>query len=221
MSTDPNPFANRLTAVRHQLEARGLRRTDLAADPIEQVQRWWADAVAAGLGQPEALALATADEDGRPSVRFVLVRGLDQRGLAFFTNHESRKGRELDANPWASGVLAWHGMGRQVRVTGPVVRASAADADAYWATRSRSSQLAAWASPQSAVVPDRDALEMRFAAEEERWEGREVERPPNWGGYRLVPAEVEVWQGRADRFHDRFRYERVADGGWRIDRLGP
>jgi pyridoxamine 5'-phosphate oxidase len=138
----------------------------------------------------------------------------------FFTNHESRKGRELDANPWAAGVLTWHAIGRQARVGGPVERVSAAEADAYWATRARGSQLAARASPQSAPVADRAALDALFATEEERWAGGPVPRPDRWGGYRIVPDEVEVWQGRRDRFHDRFRYERVASG-WRLDRLGP
>jgi pyridoxamine 5'-phosphate oxidase len=217
----PEDVSDRLAAVRSEHARRGLRRSDLAPDPIVQLRRWWDHAVEVGLHQPDALALATADPGCHPSVRFVLLRGLDQRGLVFFTNHESRKGRELDANPHASGVLAWHAIGRQARVAGPVERVDGAEADAYWASRARGSQLAAWASPQSEVVADRDELERRFATEERRWEGRGVDRPARWGGYRIMPTEVEVWQGRDDRFHDRFRYVPVADGGWRIERLGP
>jgi pyridoxamine 5'-phosphate oxidase len=212
---------DRLAAVRAELAREGLRRRDLAADPIEQLRRWWSHAAAVGVPEPEALALATADEAARPSVRFVLLRGLDERGLVFFTNHGSRKGRELDANPYASGVMAWHPIGRQARVSGPVERVAAAEADAYWSSRARGSQLAACASPQSEVVPDREELDRRFATEEERWVGRPVERPARWGGYRIMPVEVEVWQGRSNRFHDRFRYSRVARGPWRIDRLAP
>jgi pyridoxamine 5'-phosphate oxidase len=222
--------SDRLAAVRAGLQRQGLCRSALAPDPIVQVQRWWDHATEVGVHQPEALALATADGEGRPSVRFVLVRGLDERGLVFFTNHESRKGRELQANPYGAGVLAWHTIGRQARIGGPVEPVGAAEADAYWASRARGSQLAAWASPQSEVVADRAELDRRYAAEEQRWAGRPVERPERWGGYRIVPTEVEVWQGRGDRFHDRFRYELVVDGDgraagdpgrWRIARLGP
>jgi pyridoxamine 5'-phosphate oxidase len=217
--------SDRSAEVRAEHERVGLHRADLAADPIAQLRRWWQHAAAVGVHLPEALALATAGVDGRPSVRFVLMRGLDERGAVFFTNEESRKGRELDANPWAAGVLAWHAVGRQARLAGPVERASEAEADAYWASRPRDSQLAAWASPQSEVVADRAELERRFEAEAQRWEGRSVDRPARWVGYRIVPAEVEVWQARGARFHDRFRYELVAeDGGpphWRIERLAP
>jgi pyridoxamine 5'-phosphate oxidase len=220
MTAGPD-LTDRLAEVRAALARDGLRRQDLAAEPIAQLQAWWDHAVKVGVPEPEALALATADVAARPSVRFVLLRGLDDRGLVFFTNHESRKGRELDANPYASGVMAWHTIGRQARVAGPVERVPRAEADAYWATRARGSQLAAWASPQSEVVADRAELDRRFAAEEERWLGRPVERPARWGGYRIVPVEVEVWQGRLNRFHDRFRYARVAPGRWALDRLAP
>jgi pyridoxamine 5'-phosphate oxidase len=220
MSSDVD-VTDRLAAVRAGLAREGLRRRDLGADPIGQLRRWWDHAVTVGVPEPEALALATADGAARPSVRFVLLRGLDERGLVFFTNHGSRKGRELDANPYASGVMAWHPIGRQARVSGPVERVPAAEADVYWASRARGSQLAACASPQSEVVADRAELDRRFATEEERWADRPVERPGNWGGYRIRPDEIELWQGRFNRFHDRFRYSRVADGPWRIDRLAP
>lgn len=221
MSGDPSVAADHLAAVRSENERRGLRRADLVADPVEQVRHWWDEAAGHGLYQAEAMALATADGRGRPSVRFVLVRGLDRRGLLFHTNRQSRKGRDLGANPRAEGVLAWHPLGRQARISGPVEQVAEAESDAYWATRARGSQLAAWASPQSEAVASRDELDRRYRSEQERWEGRDVERPPHWGGYRLVPDEVEVWQGRRDRFHDRFRYCREAGGCWRVERLAP
>lgn len=212
---------DRLAAVRAALAGDGLRRRDLLDDPIAQLQAWWDHAVGVGVPEPEAMALATADVAARPSVRFVLLRGLDERGAVFFTNHRSRKGRELDVNPYAAGVMAWHAIGRQARVSGPVERVSPEEADLYWSSRARGSQLAACASPQSAEIADRAGLERLFATEEERWAGRPVERPEHWGGYRIVPEEVELWQGRRDRFHDRFRYARVAPGRWAIARLAP
>jgi pyridoxamine 5'-phosphate oxidase len=214
-------LTDRLAAVRAELAQAGLRRSDLLDDPVKQLQVWWDHAVRVGVPEPEAMALATADIAARPSVRFVLLRGLDERGLVFFTNHTSRKGRELAANPWAAGVMSWQAIGRQARVAGPVERVADADADAYWASRARGSQLAALASPQSAPVPDRDELDRLFATEEERWADRPVDRPDRWGGYRIVPVEVEVWQHRANRFHDRFRYARVARDTWKLDRLAP
>jgi pyridoxamine 5'-phosphate oxidase len=219
--TTASDLTDQLAAVRAGLAREGLHRRDLAEDPIQQLQRWWEHAIRVGVPEPEAMALATADADAHPSVRFVLLRGLDERGLVFFTNYESRKGQEIEANPFASGVMAWHAIGRQARVSGPVERVAEGEADAYWASRARGSQLAACASPQSDVVADRAELDRRFATEEERWAGRPVIRPAGWGGYRIVPTEVEVWQGRFNRFHDRFRYALVADGSWHIDRLAP
>ncbi len=194
---------------------------DLPSDPIALVQRWFADAQAAGVEQHDAVTLATATPDGRPSARAVLLKGIDQRGFAFFTNYESRKARELNANPHAALVLLWIPLHRQVRVGGRVERLSAEESDAYFATRSRGSQLGAWASPQSRPLADRGELEARWAALDERWAGDAVPRPPHWGGYRVVPDEIELWQGRANRLHDRFRYLRVPDGGWSRERLAP
>jgi len=198
-----------------------LTEHDLLPDPIALAQRWFADAQAEGIEQADAMTLATATPDGRPSARAVLLKGIDARGFAFFTNYDSRKGRELDANPHAALVLLWIPLQRQVRVAGSVVRLDAEESDAYFATRPRGSQLGAWASAQSRPLPDRAELERRWEALGERYGGEAVPRPPHWGGYRVEPEEIEVWQGRANRLHDRFAYTRTADGGWTHVRLQP
>ncbi len=198
-----------------------LTEDDLLPDPIALVRRWFADAEAAGIEQHDAMTLATATPDGRPSARAVLLKGIDARGFAFFTNYESRKARELDANPHAALVLLWIPLQRQVRVVGTVERLGAEESDAYFGTRPRGSQLGAWASQQSRPLPDRAALEARWASLDERYGGAAVPRPPHWGGYRVEPDEIEVWQGRANRLHDRFAYARTPDGGWRRERLQP
>jgi len=169
---------------------------------------------------PEAAALATAAPDGRPSVRMVLVRGFEQRLFVFYSGYESRKGRELEANPWAALCFYWHAPGRQVRVEGPVSRLSAAESDAYFASRPLGSQLSAAASAQSEPVPGRAELERAVAELAERYAGGPVPRPASWGGFALAPEHVEFWQHREDRLHDRFRY-RLRDGGWEIERLAP
>ncbi len=198
-----------------------LHEEDLLPDPIALAQRWFADAQAAGIEQHDAMTLATATPDGRPSARAVLLKGIDARGFAFFTNYDSRKGRELDANPRAALLLLWIPLQRQVRVTGSVARLDAEESDAYFATRPRGSQLGAWASQQSRPLPDRAELERRWEALDERYGGEAVPRPSHWGGYRVEPDEIEVWQGRANRLHDRFAYTRTPDGGWTHVRLQP
>lgn len=197
-----------------------MTEDELAEDPLEQFAAWYADAVAAGVAQPDAMALATVAADGRPSVRMVLLKGHDARGVRFYTNHESRKARELALDPRAALVVHWQPLHRQVRFEGAVERLTDEESGVYWRTRPRGSQLAAWASPQSAEVPGREALDARYAAIEARFAGADVPPPPFWGGYVLVPDVVELWQGRENRFHDRVRYER--DGaGWRRTRLAP
>ncbi len=193
---------------------------DLASDPIAQVRAWLHDAEAAGVPYPETMTLATASADGRPSARMVLLRGLDERGLVFFTNTESRKGSELDDNPLAALILYWQGQTRQVRVEGSVTRVADEETAAYFKSRPRGHQLAAWASPQSRVVADRAALERRFRDVETRFENDEVPLPPFWGGYRVTPKVVEFWESRENRLHDRVRYECVVDG-WTRTRLAP
>lgn len=192
----------------------------LDPDPLTQFRRWLAEAVAAGALEPTAMTVATADVDGRPSARTMLLKGLDDRGFLFFTNYDSRKARELAVNPRAALVFRWLEMGRQVTVTGSVEGVDAARSDAYFARRPRGSQIAAWASAQSSRLQSREALEAVVAEVTRRYEGREVPRPPFWGGYRLVPAVVELWQGRPDRLHDRLRYLRTRDG-WVRERLNP
>ena len=199
---------------------RPLRRSDLLDDPIEQFLRWLGDADRAGVLLSNAVALATADADGRPSVRHVLLRGVDERGFRFYTNRESRKGRQLAENPWAALVFLWKELDRQVHVTGPVSPLSDDESDAYFAGRPRDAQLGAWASPQSAPIADRGQLEARLAEATARFP-ETVPRPPYWGGYVVRPEAIEFWQGRRHRLHDRFLFAVDSPGRWRVERLAP
>jgi len=210
-----------LAAMRREYARAGLHEADLDPDWLTQLARWLGEATDAQLPEPNAMVLATADTAGRPSARTVLLKGLDERGLVFFTNLESRKAGELADNPYASAVFPWHPIGRQVIVRGRVTPVERAETDRYFATRPRNAQLGAWASPQSRVVVDRGVLDELLAATDKRFpEGIEVTAPPHWGGLRIGPEEVEFWQGREGRLHDRLRYRRV-DEGWLIERLAP
>jgi pyridoxamine 5'-phosphate oxidase len=192
----------------------------VSADPLEQLRDWYAAARDAGVPEPEAAALATATADGRPSVRIVLLRGFDADGVAFYTNYESRKGRELAENPRAALVFHWaQEPRRQVLLTGRVERLSGEESDEYWATRPAGSRLAAWASKQSLPLPDRGALESAYE-EAEQAHGDDPPRPPYWGGFLLVPDTVEFWESRPSRLHDRVRFTRAADG-WKREILAP
>jgi pyridoxamine 5'-phosphate oxidase len=197
-----------------------LRRADLASHPLEQFRHWFAEAATA-LEAPEAMALATATADGAPSVRMVLLKGFDERGLVFFSHYTSRKGRELEANPQAALLFHWRPIGRQVRVEGRVERVAEDESEAYFATRPRDAQLGALASRQSEPLAARAELYERLAELEGDLAGGPVPRPPTWGGFRLVPEAWEFWQHRDSRLHDRFRYEREPSGAWRIERLFP
>jgi pyridoxamine 5'-phosphate oxidase len=200
--------------------ARVLRESDLADDPLQQFSRWFADAEAAGIRAPHAMALATSTRDAAPSVRMVLLKEFDERGFVFFTGYVSRKSAELDGNPRAALLFYWDPLGRQVRIEGGVERVTDAESDDYFATRPRGAQLAAAASRQSAVLSGREELDGRVAALEREHAGKDVPRPDHWGGYRLLPETYEFWQHREDRLHDRLRYRRH-DGGWVVERLSP
>ena len=197
-----------------------LRRADLDPNPIAQFRQWFADAGAARVPLANAIALATADAHGAPSVRHVLLRGVQDDGFAFFTNFESRKGRELAENPNGAFTVLWRELDRQITVRGDVERLPTDESDAYFASRPREAQLGAWASRQSEPLRDRDELEQRLAEATARFDGQDVARPPFWGGFLLVPDTIEFWQGRRFRLHDRFRYTRDGEG-WRLERLSP
>ena len=191
------------------------------ADPLTALAAWLAEARAADLFEPEAAALATSTPDGRPSVRMVLVRGIEERDVRFYTNHGSRKARELAVNPRAALAFVWGPpLRRQARIEGTVARAAEVESATYFCTRSRESRLAAWASPQSEPIADRAALDARFGDAAARFAGEEIPLPPGWGGYRVAPEAIELWQNRPNRLHDRARYERTGDGWTRV-RLAP
>jgi pyridoxamine 5'-phosphate oxidase len=197
-----------------------LLEADVDPDPVRQFAAWFGDAAAAGIRTPEAMAVATATVDGRPSVRMVLLKGFDDRGFVFYSGYESRKGRELAENPRAALLLHWESLGRQVRIEGQVERLPAAESDAYFASRPRRSRISAAASRQSEVVAGRDVLDSRVEELVASLGDDRPERPDWWGGYRLVPDSFELWQHRDDRLHDRLRYRREGDG-WAIERLSP
>lgn len=209
-----------LRALRHEYAAKGLDEVDLDPDPLVVFRRWFDEAVASGLDEPNAMVVATVDEDGRPSVRTVLLKGLEDGGFVFYTNHGSRKGRALAAEPRVALLFPWHPLERQVRVEGTAELLPRSEVEAYFAVRPRGSQLGAHASAQSEPVADRAALEAAYAAAAREFEGREVTPPEQWGGYRVHPEVVELWQGRPSRLHDRFEYRRSGDG-WSVQRLQP
>jgi pyridoxamine 5'-phosphate oxidase len=197
-----------------------LLETSVSADPLEQFRRWYADAEAAEIRAPHAMALATAGAGGAPSVRMVLLKAADEDGFVFFTGYGSRKGGELAENPRAALVFYWQPLGKQVRVEGPVERLSEEVSAGYFATRPRGSQVAAWASQQSTPLADRGELEARYAELERQYEGKDVPLPPHWGGFRLRPDAIEFWQHRENRLHDRVLYTRAREG-WKIDLVSP
>ena len=214
--------SKRLADLREEYTLGGLDRGDLDPDPLVMLERWLADAIDADLRDPTAMVVSTVSATGRPSSRMVLCKGVSSAGLVFYTNYGSQKGVELAERPAVAALFPWHPLQRQVRVEGTVTRVDATASDAYFASRPRPSQLGAAASPQSQVVESRAWLDERYAEVEARYEGREVPRPAEWGGYLLTPDRFEFWQGRKGRLHDRFRYLWVPTlSRWQVDRLAP
>jgi pyridoxamine 5'-phosphate oxidase len=217
-NSDPNFIAS----LRRDYALAGLSERELAADPVQQFRKWFREIVAAEVTEPNAMVLATVDGSGQPSTRVVLLKAVDERGFSFFTNYDSRKGRELASNPRASLTFPWIALERQVCVNGSVIKLSREESAAYFKLRPRGSRLGAWASPQqSEVISGRAVLEERMRQLEAQHPGEDVPLPPYWGGYVLAPVEIEFWQGRPSRLHDRLRYRKQTDGSWKIDRLSP
>ncbi len=217
MQTPPLDIAG----LRHEYIGEGLRRGDLNSDPIRQFDTWFAAAINAGIRDANAMALATATRDGKPSARVVLLKEFDDAGFVFFTNYSSSKGRELEENPRAALVLYWMEVERQIRIEGTVEKILREESEAYFRTRPVGAQIGAWASQQSEVIDARRVLDARLAEMTQRFAGGDVPLPPHWGGYRLKPQMIEFWQGRSNRLHDRFRYVRKPDASWAIERLAP
>jgi pyridoxamine 5'-phosphate oxidase len=209
-----------VAALRKEYTRAGLNETDVDPDPIVQFHEWFEKVIDADLHEPNAMILATATTDGKPSARTVLLKGYDERGFVFYTNYEGRKAKEIEANPTCALLFHWGELERQIRIEGRVGRVPDAESDAYFAGRPRGSRLGAWASQQSRSVEGRSVLEARVRALEKEYEGREIPRPPFWGGYRVEPDTIEFWQGRENRLHDRLVYLRN-EGGWKIVRLQP
>jgi pyridoxamine 5'-phosphate oxidase len=207
--------------LRYEHAGQGLRRSDLDPDPIKQFSNWFTAAIEAGIRDVNAMSLATAGPDGKPSVRIVLLKGFDQDGFVFFTSYESDKGKQLEANPYAALAFYWIELDRQIRISGKVERTSREESQIYFHSRPVGSQLGAWASRQSEVLDARRVLDARMAEMTERFGVNPVPLPPHWGGYRLKPDVFEFWQGRPNRLHDRFRYTLQANGDWLIERLAP
>lgn len=210
-----------LAALRQDYSQRGVRRSELAGDPIEQFNLWLAEAHRQMIPEPNACVLSTVDGAGQPWSRTVLLKICDARGFAFFTNYESAKGRQIAAHPQAALTFLWLPLERQVNIAGTISKTSREESDRYFHSRPLTSQLGAWASEQSTPLADREQLEQQFAATQARFGDEPVPLPPHWGGYMLEPHTIEFWQGRRSRLHDRFRYTRGADGEWKIQRLAP
>lgn len=212
---------NKIADLRVAYETKPLEISALDTDPFRMFQSWFDEASDADLIEPNAMNLATTDSNGQPSARMVLLKGFDQSGFVFYTNYLSQKGKQLAQNPHAALVFWWDKLFRQVRIQGRIERVDPGTADAYFKSRPRGSQIGAHVSNQSEIIADYSQIEKRFADLSKQYEGREISRPDNWGGYLLQPDIIEFWQGRPNRLHDRFRYSRQESGDWRIERLSP
>jgi pyridoxamine 5'-phosphate oxidase len=207
--------------LRKEYTFQGLSETDAHPNPFQQFKIWFEQALAAQLPEPNAMTIATATPEGKPYARIVLLKGYDERGFVFYTNYESQKGRQLVENPWGAIAFWWAELERQVRIGGRVEKVSSQEADEYFRSRPQGSQLGAWASNQSQVIASRKVLEQRLQQLKEEYDNKDVPRPPHWGGFRVIPEEIEFWQGRPSRLHDRLLYRRGEDGSWTIQRLSP
>jgi len=210
-----------ISSIRRDYQLKSLSESDVASEPIKQFSIWWDEAISAEIDEVNAMTLSTIRTDGAPSSRIVLLKGYDEGGFVFFTNYESNKGKQINHNSSVALLFFWKELERQVRIQGVCHRISAAESDAYFHSRPAGSQLGAWASPQSQVIEAREILEARTAELKLQYQGLTIPRPPHWGGFRVVPTEVEFWQGRSNRLHDRIFYISNAADSWKIERLAP
>lgn len=210
-----------IAAIRKDYQMQSLLETDVADNPFVQFETWWDDAVQSELDEINAMTLATASATGKPSARIMLLKSVSEAGFVFFTNYNSQKGKELLENPRACLVFFWKELERQIRITGEVQKVSADESDEYFNSRPEGSRIGAWASPQSSVIESREIIETNITNYARQFTKEEIARPPHWGGYIVIPAVIEFWQGRPNRLHDRIQYSKMKDGGWKIERLAP
>ena len=210
-----------IAEIRRDYRLRELSESDMNANPFQQFNKWWVEAMASEIDEINAMTLATASSDGVPSARVVLLKGIDEEGFIFFTNYNSFKGMQLEENPRACLVFFWKELERQIRITGLVEKTTAKESDEYFSSRPEGSRLGAWASPQSQVIPAREVLEENEKKFAEKFKDGKILRPPHWGGYRVKPISFEYWQGRTNRMHDRIQYTLLDDGKWKMERLAP
>lgn len=214
-------MAMQIADIRKEYRLETLDESQVSSDPIEQFGFWWNEALKSEIDEVNAMTLATANADAVPAARIVLLKGFDRKGFVFFTNYESNKAADLDMNPRASLVFFWKELERQIRISGTVEKVSEAESDHYFSSRPKGSRIGAWASPQSSVISSRDIIEEKVAALQQSFEGKDIPRPLHWGGYRVIPIQIEFWQGRSSRLHDRIQYTLQDNGSWKIVRLAP
>ena len=214
-------MAMHIADIRKEYRLETLDESQVSSDPIEQFGFWWNEALKSEIDEVNAMTLATANADAVPAARIVLLKGFDRKGFVFFTNYESNKAADLDMNPRASLVFFWKELERQIRISGTVEKVSEEESDHYFSSRPKGSRIGAWASPQSSVISSREIIEEKVAALQQSFEGKDIPRPLHWGGYRVIPIQIEFWQGRSSRLHDRIQYTLQDNGSWKIVRLAP